>query len=583
MGWFDGGLEKLDGEFLVGKNRKTMGFFLKNRDASVFDQVEFKVDELLNKKELVSTMNYDKRDGSGSSRRKQGAKRVEDAAGRILNETQVVSKPVRVEKVNELGWDGLGRSEIVFDEETGEYVYNVKEPVLTPSEKNVKDSLCRFFQIETDVDVSEMEPSEKREHLREILEKIIYEKNFRLDESSRNKIFYYVFRDFLGYGKIDVLMHDNEIEDISCDGYNIPVFIYHREFESMRTNIFFTSAEELDSYVFKLAQMCGKQLSVYEPIVDGKLPDGSRLQTTLGKTVTQHSNFTIRRFRSDPLTPVDLINNNTLSLEMAAYFWVAVESNRSMLFCGGTASGKTTMLNALSLFLPQSYKIVSVEDTREINLPHENWIAGTTRQGFSTGSKNKTQKDIDMFDLLKTALRQRPQVIIVGEVRGEEAYTLFQAMSTGHISYSTIHARDIQTLIQRLENPPMSLPRSLITSLDAVVFLKNLTSETGRTIRRVSSVVEIIKQDPQTARLITITPFTWGSLEDDVFRFKGGSRILDEYAREKNWSEEQLREELNRRKEVLDWMCRNNYRSYRDVGRIISEYRRRPKELLAKI
>ena len=212
-------------------------------------------------------------------------------------------------------------------------------------------------------------------------------------------------REFIGYGKIDVMMNDEIVEDISCDGPGIPIFIYHNKYENIKSNVVFKDTEELNSYVIKLSQMCGKQISVYEPVVDGKLEDGSRLQTTLGKTITKHSTFTIRRFRRDPLTPVDLVENSTMSIEMAAYFWMAIEKGASVLFCGGTASGKTTMLNALSLFLPGSYKIVSVEDTREINLPHENWIAGTTRTGFTSSEQSKTGKDIDMFDLIRVALR----------------------------------------------------------------------------------------------------------------------------------------------------------------------------------
>jgi flagellar protein FlaI len=185
-------------------------------------------------------------------------------------------------------------------------------------------------------------------------------------------------------------MNDEGIEDIHCDGLNVPLFLYHRLFESIKTNIIFKDVEELDSFVIKLSQICGKQISVYEPIVDGKLGDGSRLQTTLGNTVTKYSTFTIRRFREDPLTPIDLIKNHTISLDMAAYFWMVIEKGTNMLFCGGTASGKTTALNAMSLFLPSTYKIVSIEDTREINLPHENWIAGTTRTGFASTEDFKT-------------------------------------------------------------------------------------------------------------------------------------------------------------------------------------------------
>ena len=480
------------------------------------------------------------------------------------------------------GWKGLGSRRILFDEKLKQYVYEVIEPKLTKEEKELKNKLVHLFRIRADIDVSNMDEQRKKEYLGDILDDIIEKNHIKLDEKTKDKIYYYIYQEFVGYGKIDIPMHDDGIEDISCDGVNIPIFIYHKKFESIKSNIVFRDTEELDSFVIKLSQMCGKQISVYEPVVDGKLSDGSRLQVTLGKTITKDSTFTIRRFREDPLTPVDLVDNNTMSVEMAAYFWLVIENGASVLFCGGTASGKTTMLNALSLFLPTSYKIVSVEDTREINLPHENWIAGTTRTGFSSSEQSKTGKDIDMFDLIRVALRQRPRAIIVGEVRGKEAYTLFQAMTTGHLSYSTVHASDMHSLIQRLESPPINLPRSLLTSLDLVVFLNNLTID-GKPARRVTNVTEIIKLDPETNRLVTVSPFYWISEVEDRFRNTGGSKILNRIKLQNMWSDEKLEQELQNRIRILEWMRKNKIRSYTEVGKIISEYHNNPEELLKKI
>ncbi|MCK5347259.1 MAG: type II/IV secretion system ATPase subunit, partial [Candidatus Heimdallarchaeota archaeon] len=368
-----------------------------------------------------------------------------------------------------LNWNKLTKNEVVFDDERKEYVYQIHEPVLSNEDETLMHTLMRIFRIQTEVDVYDIDEDKKIEQLTEKLEKIIKIHRITIPSEVKEKIFYYLIRTFIGYGKIDVLMHDDEIEDISCDGCNVPIFIYHRNYESIRTNIIYESEEELNAFVVKLSQICGKQISIYEPIIDGKLPDGSRLQAILGKTVTKSSIFTIRRFRENPLTPIDLIDNNTLSLDMVAYFWLIMDYGASILFCGGTASGKTTMLNALSLFIPASYKIVSVEDTREINLPHENWIAGTARTGFSTSEKEKTTKDIDMFDLMKAALRQRPRIIIVGEVRGKEAYTLFQAMATGHGGFSSIHADSVDATLTRLTSTPMDVPKALISnSLDII-------------------------------------------------------------------------------------------------------------------
>jgi len=487
-----------------------------------------------------------------------------------------------VDEKTGFGWKGLGSRRIIFDTEKRDYRYEIIEPQLKEGENIIKDKLIYLFRTRADLDAFHMYEKEKMQYLEKTLQNIMHENHFKLDEEAKDRIFYHIFRDFIGYDKIDILMHDEGIEDISCDGHEIPIFIYHKTYESISSNIVFDDADALDSFVVKLSQICGKQISVYEPVVDGKLTDGSRLQTTLARTITQHSTFTIRKFREDPFTPIDLIANNTMSVHMAAYFWMAIEKNASILFCGGTATGKTTMLNALSLFLPSSYKIVSIEDTREINLPHKNWVAGTTRTGFSVSERTKTNKDIDMFDLVRVALRQRPRAIIVGEVRGREAYTLFQAMTTGHLSYSTVHAGNLHSLIQRLENPPISLPRALLTSLDLVVFLNSETVK-GKPVRRITNVTEIIKLDPETNRLVVMTPFRWISEIDDRFETTEESNILNEIKMQNGWDDDELYQELNNRMVILEWMKSKNLRSYEQVGKIVSEYHKNPEAVLKKV
>ena len=481
------------------------------------------------------------------------------------------------------GWKGLGSRKIYIDPKTNEYLYEVMEPALNKDEENIKNKLIYFFRVRADVDVTDLDDSSRKQSLEKALYKMIKDNHIKLTRESADKIFYYIFQEFIGYGKIDILMRDEGIEDISCDGVKIPIFLFHKKYESIKTNVKFNTGDELDSFVVRLSQMCGKQISVYEPVVDGKLEDGSRLQTTLARTITKYSTFTIRRFREDPMTPIDLVENNTMSLEMAAYFWLVIEKGTSILFCGGTATGKTTALNALSLFLPSTFKIVSIEDTREINLPHENWIAGTTRTGFASTEDVKTSKDIDMFDLIKVALRQRPRVIIVGEVRGKEAYTLFQAMTTGHLSYSTIHASDMHTLIQRLENKPIDLPRALLTSLDLIVFLNSVTVK-GAPVRRVTNVTEIIKLDPDSNRLVTITPFSWVSEIDDRFENNSsGSKILHTIKRQFGWNDEQFHQEIENRKKILKWMMKKKFRNYEDVGRIVADYGKEPEKVLKRV
>jgi len=512
-------------------------------------------------------------------------KKIKDYHFKKLNGTKF--KKEIIEEKRGFGWKGLGTRRIVYYNDINDYIYEVTEPVLNESEKVIKKELSHLFKMLADVDVSKLEqviidndikfyPREnnkteksrfnliktKKKNIDKPLPKIPINENNEeklsknekdlLIEKSKEKIFYHLFREFLGYGRIDILMHDEGIEDVSCDGPNIPIFLYHKKFDEISTNIIFKEDDELDSFVVRLSQICGKQISIYSPIVDGKLPDGSRLQATLAKTVTDGSTYTIRRFRKNPLTPIDLIKFKSLSIEMAAYFWICIEKGASILFCGGTASGKTTALNALSLFIPSSHKIISIEDTREVSLPHINWIAGTTRQGFSSSEENKTGKDIDMFDLIRAALRQ------------------------------SVHASTIHTLIQRLENPPISLPRALLTSLDIIVF-QNAVEIDGKTVRRMTSVTEIIKLDPDTNQLIFMEPHKWISKTDDRFDSSGSSKILNNIKLQNDWNEKQLNNEIMNRISILKWMIHNNIRDYKEVGKIVSEYKKNPEGILDRI
>ncbi|MBN1861668.1 MAG: type II/IV secretion system ATPase subunit [Candidatus Thermoplasmatota archaeon] len=484
-----------------------------------------------------------------------------------------------IEEQTGFGWKQQGKKQIVYDHTTHEFLFQVIEPPLNEDQMQTKEEIAHLFKMLADIDTFDMTFEEKEKFLEETIEHIILDNHIYIEEGSKDIIYYHIFRDFLGYGRIDILMHDDGIEDISVDGPSTPVFIHHRKYEAIETNIYFDSEQELNSFLVRLCQISGKQISIFSPIVDGKLPDGSRLQATLARTVTKGSTFTIRKFKEIPLTPIDLIEYKSMSTEMAAYFWMAIEDGASILFCGGTASGKTTALNALMLFIPSSHKIISIEDTREVNIPHKNWIAGTTRKGFSASDENKTGKDIDMFDLIRAALRQRPRVIIVGEVRGKEAYSLFQAMATGHTAYATVHASTIHTLIQRLENPPIELPRALLTSLDVIVF-QNAVDIGGKMVRRMTSVTEIIKLDSDTNQLIFMAPYTWVSKTDDRFEAAGQSKILNRIKQQNDWSDEQLIQEINNRMLVLEWMRKKKIKSYKKFGSIIAEYKKFPDRVL---
>jgi flagellar protein FlaI len=471
---------------------------------------------------------------------------------------------------------------IKYDNQTDEYIYEVIEPPLSKDEEDVLELLKKGM-----INTVELIPDKTDEiaegYLRKTMQGLLQGMDVRLNPISKERIYYYIRRDFIGYGPIQVMMNEYQVEDISCDGVGVPIFIYHRKYGSIRSNVKFKSATELDGFVVWMAQKCGKHISVASPMLDATVPDGSRLQETLGTHITKKgSSFTIRRFRENPFTFLDLIKFKTMSTEMVVYLWLAIEHGQSMLICGGTASGKTTTLNAILLFIPPQMKIVTIEDTRELNLPHENWVPTLTRSGFGAKSPitGKAPGEIDMFDLLTMGLRQRPQYMMVGEVRGSEAYTVFQAMATGKASYTTFHAESTQAMVHRMENPPINLPRALLTALDIVLLQAQVKVGTKMT-RRVKGLTEIVGLDPETNELITNTAYSWNPA-DDTFNYSGHSYIYEKVQAQKNWSLREVEREVKRRIDLIAYMRKIGVGNYIDVSRIISAYYKDPEKVLKK-
>ncbi|MDY6930455.1 MAG: ATPase, T2SS/T4P/T4SS family [Halobacteriota archaeon] len=466
---------------------------------------------------------------------------------------------------------------ILYNDEDHDYLYHVVEPGLTPFEKAL---LERTYEDLRDIIILEdiSTDSIKRLILREKLAELLRSYRLPLDPASFHKILYYAERNYIGYGQINAIMADTQIEDISCDGVGVPVFLYHRKYQSLKTNISYEE-EDINNFVTTLAQRSGKHISAGTPMVHATLPEGSRLQATLGREITTRgSSYSIRKFKEEPFTPVDLIKFKTFSLEELAFLWLCIENNRSMIFCGGTAAGKTSALNAVSLFIPPTSKIVTIEDTRELTLYHENWIASVTREPLMAGGEEGA---IDMYELLRQALRQRPECMIVGEVRGPEALTLFQAMSTGHTTYSTMHAGSIQEAVSRLENEPINVPNMMLQALD-LVSLQILTYHGGERVRRNLALVEITGIDPRTDNIRINEVFKWNPVSDNFERV-GDSQILREIMTSRGWNAVELNNELKNREKVLRYMIDKDLKDYRKVAPVIQKYFMNPKKLLEEI
>jgi len=447
--------------------------------------------------------------------------------------------------------------------------YTIIEPTLSETDKKNFEIIKKLLITELSVSLSEIKTKHSAEmKLTKKISHLIKKYNLEIPSKNLSKITYYAIRDFIYLGKIEPLMRDHMVEEISCDGTNIPLYIWHREFESIPTNILFETDKELNNFARKVSYVSGKHVSMANPIVDAALPDGSRINLTLGHEITKRgSTFTIRRFRADPITIVDLIKFQTMSADIAAYLWYVAEKNSTMLVAGGTASGKTTALNALASFIRPGQKIVTIEDTQELNLPHENWIPAVSRQNFTDGQIG----EINQYDLLRAALRQRPDIIIVGETRGREAYTLFQAMATGHGGFSSIHADSVEATLTRLASSPMDIPKTLIANTLDLIYLQLKLRVKDKSVRRIIQISEIAGLDERTGEIRTHEIFKWDP-HTDTHTYGGDSIVLNKIKERHGESDEQINYELSKRKLAIEWMVKNNIREHKEVSNNIREF-----------
>ncbi len=469
---------------------------------------------------------------------------------------------------------------IIQDPKTGEHKYILDELQLDPMERGIYNRILEILLAE--IESPKEEITDPRKFFANEAKKIVDKYRITLGwlpDVSWYKILYHAERDLVGFGKIDPLMRDPNIEDISCDGVNRPVYIWHRVFESIETNLQFESDEELDNLVVKLVHMAGKHVSSAFPIVDASLPGKHRLAVAYRREITPFGTaYTIRKFREDPYSIIDLINIGTFTEEMAAYLWICLENRASVMVLGGTAAGKTTALNALGCLVKPGSKIMTIEETAELNLSHENWVSLIARQSYGLGGSSVGE--VALFDLVKTCMRHRPDLMIVGEVRGQEAYVLFQALATGHGGMCTMHAENVQSAIRRLTQKPMDISPAYIPLMNIVMSVQRVhlvKNGEKKAYRRILSVNEIIDSEKY------VNPFKWDPIKDQQTVDLDSSFLLTNFSERLGITREQLVVELNRRKDVLCWMRKSNIRSYKEVASIIAEYYARPKEFYLKI
>lgn len=464
------------------------------------------------------------------------------------------------------------------DPNEGRLIYSVSEPQLAEGERKtlarLKEGLIQILDVPLTTIKNEQAVMDLLENKIRFLLK---EFRISLTDDQYLRIMYYIYRDFVGLNELEPLLRDPYIEDISCDGTGVPLYVVHQRFGQLRTTVIFQPDDYLKEFVVKVAERCDRYVSYAEPLLDGSLPDGTRVQASLAGDVTSHGpTFSIRKFREKPFTPIDQFSLKTVDLDTLAYLWFVVEHGANMLVCGATASGKTSFLNSLAFFMPPEAKVVSIEDTREINIYHENWIPAVARLGFA-GTRIG---EVTMFDLLKEAFRQNPNYLIVGEVRGEEAAVMFQAMASGITSMSTMHAGSIEDALKRLQTRPISLPPVLLETLDIVIVMSHAV-EKGASARRVRSIVEVESVNPETSQVKYDTPVQWNPAKD-VFTHKKYSTTLQRISDEKGIPIAEIGKEIAQRRRVLEWLADQPF-DWKAVSEHINLYYRDRAKMLGLI
>jgi flagellar protein FlaI len=485
-------------------------------------------------------------------------------------------KPGPRYKVLESYWIHNPLSKVNICSADGNLLYLVEEPELSSREKNVCRKIVSLMTKELsspetlEVDLNAYILSEARR-----IAKKYKRSTGRFSKESWQKIYYYIIRDLAGYGNLDVLMKDPNIEDISCNGIKKPIYVWHRKYESVPSNIQFDEEASYDDFIVKLAHMGDKHISSARPILDAMLPERHRVAATFRREIsTFGSSFCIRKFRSDPFSIVDLINIGTLDKKLAAYFWVLLENKMSVMVIGGTGAGKTCMVNALISLIKPNDKMVTVEDISELNTLHENWVQLTSRRGFKFGSTDETS--VSLFDLVKLSLRYRPDYIIVGEIRGEEAYALFQAVATGHGGITTMHADSLDHAGKRLTSAPMNVAEVYVPLMNACIYIsrvelpnKKMGLSFGRRARNVWEIYEYGNYNPISE---------WSPTKDVFNTNLENSFLVGQIAAKKGLSKDEVLAEIERREEVLEEVSRSRKRSQKEVTEAIENYYNRMKQ-----
>ena len=446
-------------------------------------------------------------------------------------------------------------------------IYKIARPIFSKKEKGLLEELRNNLVDLAISSKGEFEP--KKDEQLENIKNFLKFRIETIDNTYLNKLAYSFYHDIFGYGKIDPLIKDKDLEEIMVIGVNKPIFVYHRKHGMMETDLIFKNEEDILSLIDSIARQINRRIDQQSPILDTRLPDGSRVNATIPPISAEGPSITIRKFNEDPLSIIDLIKSNTLNSSLAAFLWTCVDglgvNPANIIISGGTSSGKTTTLNALCGFINPRERIVSIEDTLELQIQHKHILKMETRP-----TNIESAGEITMDDLVKNSLRQRPDRIIVGEVRGKEAITLFTALNTGHSGFGTLHANNSRETITRLINHPMDVPKIMISAIDLIIMQNKIYHSSGGAIRRITEVSEVVGMEEDTIQLNKI--FNWNPKNDEIEDISISSNTLKTLSEIKATTIESIKEEIKKREFILDFAVKNNINSNTELNSLFEEY-----------
>lgn len=457
--------------------------------------------------------------------------------------------------------------------EAAEYVpiYEIMIPIVKDATEAALDSIRERLLDELDLRPAEIVSSEEMKILKKkFSEKALdlTKKEFpRLSEKSYQTLVGILLQQSLGLGIIEFLLQDRNLEEVVVNSAKEPVWVYHIKLGWLKTNILISTENQIYDYAASIGRRVGEQITNLNPLMDAYLPTGDRTNATLFPISSSGNTITIRKFARRPWTITDFIQQKTLSLDMAAFMWLAIQYELNIVIAGGTASGKTSLLNSLTCFIPPNHRVLSIEDTREIQLPmYLHWVPLTTRPPNPEG-----KGEVTMLHIMINSLRMRPDRIIVGEIRrSREAEVLFEAINTGHSVYSTLHANTAEEAFRRLVNPPIDIPIALLGGLQLVAVMHR---DRRKNIRRVLQLTELIPSSGlKEMRIDLNTIYQWVAAEDKVIPLAKSYRAMSDIKLYTGMTEKDIEGDLEEKKEILAYLAKNNFNDINMVGKIVSDY-----------